>query len=130
MDQSKVWLVYDGECPICRPTANALKIRAAVGELILVNAREPHPILSEIKQAGFNLDEGMVIKINNTLYYGADAQHMLALIGTDQDWFNRFNVWIFRSKPIAKIIYPIMVKIRLAILRLKGISKINNLEKP
>ena len=84
-NQNKVWLVYDGECPICRPTANALKIRAAAGELILVNARSAHPILQELKRARLNLDEGMVVKINNTLYHGAEAQHVLAMIGTHQD---------------------------------------------
>lgn len=56
MTKSKVWLVYDGECLICRPTANALKIRAAVGELLLVNARSPHPIMEELKKAQMNID--------------------------------------------------------------------------
>ena len=127
MNQSKVWLIYDGECPICRPTANALKIRAAVGELILVNARHPHPIMQELKQAGLNIDEGMVVKINNTLFQGAEAQHVLAMIGTNQDWFNRINIFLFRSKCIAKLIYPIMRNVRFAVLKIKGISKINNL---
>ncbi len=130
MNQNKIWLVYDGECPICKPTANALKIRAAVGELILVNARNPHPIMVELKQAGLNIDDGMVVKINNTLYHGANAQHVLAMIGTRQDWFNRTNVWLFQSTTRAKIIYPIMRGIRLAVLKIKGISKINNLDNP
>src|SRR3990167_3057068 len=115
-------MIAEGECPICRPTANALKIRAAVGELILVNARNPHPIMQELKQAGLNIDDGMVVKINNILYHGAEAQHVLAMIGTSQDWFNRINVWLFRSKFTAKLIYPIMRSIRLAILKIKGIS--------
>jgi predicted DCC family thiol-disulfide oxidoreductase YuxK len=130
MNPNKVWLVYDGECPICRPTANALKIRAAVGELILVNARNPHPIMLELKQAHLNIDDGMVVKINNTLYHGADAQHILAMIGTNQDWFNRTNVWLFRSKFRAKLLYPIMRNLRFLVLKLKGISKINNLGNP
>lgn len=129
MNRTSVWLVYDGECPICRPTANALKIRAAVGELILVNARHSDPIMLELKQAGLNIDEGMVVKINNTFYHGAEAQHVLAMIGTDEDWFNRINVWLFRSKIIAKLFYPIMKNIRFTVLKIKGIAKINNLEK-
>ena len=128
VNQTKVWLVYDGERPICRPTANALKIRAAVGELILVNARDSHPIMLELKQANLNIDDGKVVKINNTFYQGAEAQHVLAMIGTDEDWFNRLNVWLFRSKWIAKLIYPIMRYIRFLTLKLNKISKINNLE--
>jgi predicted DCC family thiol-disulfide oxidoreductase YuxK len=129
MSQPSVWLVYDGDCPICKPTANALKIRAAVGELILVNAREPHPILEELKQAGLDLDEGMVLKMDNTLYQGAAAQQVLAMIGTNQDWFNRINVALFRSPFVAKLIYPLLRNLRLVILKVKGISKINNLGK-
>lgn len=128
MRQNRVWLVYDGECPICRPMANALKIRAAVGELILVNARNPHPIMQEIKKAGLNIDDGMVVKIDNVLYHGAEAQHVLAMIGTSQDWFNRLNVWLFSSKIIARVIYPVMRSMRLAVFKIKGISRINNLD--
>jgi len=125
-NRKEVWLIYDGECPICSPTANALKIRDAVGTLHLINARENHPILNEIKNAGLNLDEGMVVKIDNKLYHGADAQHVLALIGTTQDWFNRINVWLFRSKTLAKLIYPIMRALRNMLLKIKKVSKLNN----
>lgn len=83
----------------------------------------------EIKQAGLNIDDGMVVKINNTLYHGAEAQHVLAMIGTNQDWFNRINAWLFRSKFIAKLIYPMMRSVRLGVLKMKRISKINNLGK-
>ena len=131
MGQSKVrkevWLVYDGECPICRPTANAIKIKNAVGTLHLVNARETHPILEQIKKAGVNLDDGMVVKFQDTLYHGVEAQHILALIGTNSDWFNRLNVCLFRSKFIAKFIYPILKLIRSILLKFNSISKLNNL---
>lgn len=125
--EKSVWLVYDGECPICQPTANAIKIKKAVGVLYLVNAREPHPILEEIKQAGLNLDDGMVVKFQHTLYHGADAQYILAMIGTDSDWFNRMNVILFHSKFVARLIYPILRFFRNTILKIKGIKKLNNL---
>lgn len=127
MAKTSVWLVYDGQCPICNGTANALKIKAAVGNLILVNAREPHPIMDELKLANMNIDEGMVVKVNDVLYHGADAQYILAMIGTDEDWFNRLNVILFSNKMVAKLIYPILKQIRNLVLKIKGISKINNL---
>jgi predicted DCC family thiol-disulfide oxidoreductase YuxK len=121
--------VYDGRCPICNGTANALKIKAAFGDLILVNAREPHPIMDELKLANMNIDEGMVVKMNDVLYHGADAQYILAMIGTNEDWFNRLNVILFSNKMVAKLIYPILKQIRNLVLKVKGISKINNLGK-
>ena len=125
--KKEVWLVYDGECPICRPSANALKIKEAAGTLHLVNARESHPILEEIKKAGLNLDDGMVVKMNGTLYHGSDAQHILAMIGTNVDWFNRMNVLLFHSKFIATLVYPILRFIRNIVLKINGTQKLNNL---
>ncbi len=120
-----LWLVYDGECPICRPSANALKIKAAVGKLELVNAREPHPILAEIRQAGLDINEGMVVKFNNKLYHGTDAQHFLALVGTTHDWINRLNYLLFRNQFMARIFYPVLRFARTFLLSIKGIPKIN-----
>ncbi len=39
----------------------------------MINGREFHPILKEINEKGFNLDEGIVVKFNNAFYFGADA---------------------------------------------------------
>jgi predicted DCC family thiol-disulfide oxidoreductase YuxK len=125
-----VWFVYDGECPICTVAANALQIRKAVGILHLVNARaEPgHPLMREIKARGLNLDDGMVIKFENTCYHGADALHVMALLGTGQGWFNVMNAWLFRSKALSVLIYPSMRAARNLAIRIMGISKIRNLE--
>ncbi|MGC3981634.1 MAG: DUF4166 domain-containing protein [Steroidobacteraceae bacterium] len=126
---NSVWYVYDGECPICNVAANALRIRQDVGPLLLLNARETakHPLLDEINAAQLNLDEGMVIKFRDRLYHGADALHLMALIGSEQGWFNRMNAFLYRSKTIAAIIYPSMRATRNALIWLKGAPGINNL---
>lgn len=124
-----VWFVYDGDCPLCTTAANALQIRKAVGTLHLVNAREEsnHPVMQEILARRLNLDEGMVIKFLDTCYFGADALHVMALLGTGQGWFNRMNAWLFRSKTLSRLLYPPMRAARNLFIRLKGISKIDNL---
>lgn len=126
-----VWFVYDGDCPICTTAANALRIRQAVGNLHLLNARvqHGHPLLQEIKSKGFNLDEGMVIKFQDTCYHGADALHIMALLGTGQGWFNRMNAWLFRSKCFSGFCYPAMRAARNFALRIKGVPQLRNLER-
>jgi predicted DCC family thiol-disulfide oxidoreductase YuxK len=127
--KGEVWFVYDGHCPICTTAANALQIRNAVGNLHLVNAREEsnHPIMQEIRARRLNLDEGMVIKFLDQCYFGADALHVMALLGTGQGWFNRMNARLFRSKTLSRLLYPPMRTARNLFIRLKGISKIDNL---
>jgi len=125
-----VWFVYDGDCPICTTAATALEIRQAISNLHLVNARKEgdHPLMQEVKAKGLNLDEGMVIKFQDTYYHGADALHIMALLGSGHGWFNRMNAWLFRSKTASAICYPPMRAARNFALRLKGVSQLRNLE--
>lgn len=122
-----VYFIHDGECPICNGAANAFAIKQAVGNLILIDARTQggHPVMAEINKLGLNIDEGMVIKLKDTIYHGADALHMMALIGSNSGVFNRINYFFFRSKILSKSCYPVLKGIRNLFLKLMGISKIN-----
>ncbi len=127
--KQQIWLVYDGDCPLCRTFAKVVKIREAAGELQLVNAREPHPILQEVNARQFNLDQGIVVKLNESFYHGADALHVLSLLSTNQTWFNRLNAFIFRSRVLTKVTYPVLKSIRNLLLWLNRKTKINNTRK-
>lgn len=121
----EILLVYDNECPACRYYSHMLRIRDSVGRLKLVNARESSEIMDEITAAGLDIDQGMVLKMGENLYAGADAVHMLSLIGSPSGIFNRINYWAFRSKTVAKILYPLLKLIRALLLKLRGKTKIN-----
>jgi predicted DCC family thiol-disulfide oxidoreductase YuxK len=125
----EIWFVYDGECPICQTAARAFKIRKAVGTLHLVNARSDlaHPVLAEVNLAALDLDQGMVIKYGGTLYHGADALQMMALLGSNTGWLNRINALLFKNKTIARISYPFMRAARNLAIAIKGRGKIRNL---
>lgn len=124
-----VWFVYDGDCPICQMGARGLKIHQAVGTLHLVDARAEteHPILQEINALGLNLDDGMVIKFQNTCYHGADALQVMGLLGTNRGWVNRMNYLLFRSKFLSHLCYPVIRSFRNVLLKIRGIEKIKNL---
>ena len=79
MNNGDIWLVYDGECPLCRTYCKYVRIRAAAGRLHLVDARQPGPLMDEITAAGLDIDQGMVVKLGGRLYYGPDAIHVLVL---------------------------------------------------
>src|SRR4051812_6935599 len=83
-----VWLVYDGECPVCKTYCKYIRIREAVGQLHLVDARHPSVLLDEITAAGLDIDQGMVLKFKGTTYYGPDAIHALTLLSTPSGIFN------------------------------------------
>lgn len=126
--KKNILLVYDKECPACDYYCNLVRIHEDVGNLILVDAREGGEILEEITALGLDIDQGMVLKLDDQIYYGSDAVHMLSLIGSKNGMFNRLNFWLFRSKPISKVLYPVLRFFRNLLLKVLGVTKINNLK--
>ena len=129
MKNDTVWLVYDGECPVCTNYCKYLRIKDSVGALQLVDARQPGQLMDEITAAGLDIDQGMVLKLRDVLYYGADAIYMLSIISTSSGIFNRTNYLFFGTKIGANIFYPMGKAFRNLILKLLGIKYIGNLQR-
>lgn len=127
---AEAWLVYDGECPFCSAYVKYLRLKQSVGMLQLVNARDGGPVVEQVKQAGFDLDDGMALKIGDRIYHGADCIHALALLSTPSNLFNRINGRIFRSPALARRLYPVLRAGRNAVLRLLGRRKIGRAARP
>jgi predicted DCC family thiol-disulfide oxidoreductase YuxK len=120
-------LVYDWECPACNLYCHQLCIRESGGQFSLINARENPEVMKQITARGFDIDQGMILKMNNQFYYGAEAIHKLALIASPSTLFNWLNIWIFRSRLRARLLYPILRACRNFLLKLLRRTKINNL---
>ena len=130
MNNSKISLVYDTQCPVCHTYCTMVRIRESFGELQLLDARQGGELVDEITARGWDIDQGMVLKLDQELYYGADAIHALSLISSRSGIFNRFNYWIFKHPLLAKLFYPVLRACRNALLKVLGRSKINNLKLP
>ena len=120
------WLIYDGECPFCSQYVKLVRIRQAVGGLKLLNARDGGPQYDEVLRAGLDLDEGMVLKLNDRLYHGDDCIHALAMLSEPKGFFNRLNVWVFKSPKRAAFLYPILRAGRNLALKLLGRKKLDH----
>jgi predicted DCC family thiol-disulfide oxidoreductase YuxK len=126
--REEILLVYDRECPACNVYCQVVKIRESVGYLRIVDARENSEVLHEITAKGLDIDQGVVLKMGDQLYYGSDAIHTLALIGSRSGILNRINYWVFKSETISSVLYPFLRFLRNLLLKILGKSKINNLE--
>ena len=122
---AKAWLVYDGECPACRNYVRFLDARDAVGELVLVNARDGGAVVDEIRRLGYDLDKGMVLKMNGRHYFGSDALSALASVSSSRGAFGIAHRALFASPRAARVGYPLLKAGRRALLKIlgrKGIS--------
>jgi predicted DCC family thiol-disulfide oxidoreductase YuxK len=123
-----LWLVYDGECPVCRNYCRYVRLREAAGRLHLVDARQPGALMDEITRAGLDIDQGMVLKVRGALYYGDEAIYMITLMSTRADWFNRLAYLFFGTRLAAGIFYPLGKAFRNLLLKMLGIKFIGNLD--
>lgn len=127
MTRDEILLVYDKQCPVCDNYCRMARIRESVGDLKLVDARESSAVMDEITARGLDIDQGMVLKMGDRLYYGSDAIHALALISSRSGIFNRFNYWMFKSRALSRLFYPVLRFFRNLLLKLLRRTTINNL---
>ena len=120
----KNWLLYDGECPFCSRYVRHVRLREAIGPIMLANAREHAALLEEVRRLGFDVDTGMVLKLDGNYYHGADCIHALALLTTPSGWFNRLNSLVFKSSTAARVLYPVLRTGRNLTLRLLGRARL------
>jgi predicted DCC family thiol-disulfide oxidoreductase YuxK len=124
-EEPTAWIVYDGDCPFCSRFVRLVRLRETLGRVELVNARDGGPIVEEVMAAGFDLDDGMALKLNGRLYHGDNCIHMLALLSTPSTTFNRLNRMVFRSRTMSRMLYPVLRAGRNQVLRFLGRSPIS-----
>ncbi len=123
----KLQLVYDDQCPVCRTYYTNIKINDG-SALELIDARIPGKIMDEITNRGLDIDQGMVLKINDKLFYGSEAMHEIAKRS------QRFGIWgwvnrtFFSTLKKSNIYYNGGKVFRNILLRLLGIPDIYNLK--
>ncbi|MGH1457078.1 MAG: DCC1-like thiol-disulfide oxidoreductase family protein [Alphaproteobacteria bacterium] len=123
--KTEIQIIYDRECPFCRNYINLIRVQKNY-TVTLIDARTPSAITDDIKNKHhLNFDEGMVVKINENVYFGADAMHMISLLSTKSGFLNRIISFIFKSKHASCIIYPILKWFRKLTLWLLRIPLIN-----
>jgi len=114
------YLVYDGDCPFCSAYVKLVRLRAALGPVVLVNAREDHPIVHYVEQRGVVLDQEMALVMGDEVYSGGECINRLALMSTRSGVFNRINAALFSSPKFSRLAYPYLRGCRNLALKLMG----------
>ena len=128
-NQRTALLIYDGECPFCSRYARMLRLRESI-DLQLLDARvtgveEGAFVIREVVALGYDLDEGMVLKLGDEFYHGDRCIHVLASLSSSVGWANRLFAVVFRSQKTARVIYPVLRFFRNLTLRCLGRDKLD-----
>jgi predicted DCC family thiol-disulfide oxidoreductase YuxK len=113
-------LVYDGACPFCTRFATMVRLRAAVGEVALVDARAGGPLIERLRAKGIDLDEGNVFSYGGRDYVGPEAMQAIATLTGLGGGFGRLVAWMIATPGRARLLYPVLRGLRNLMLRLKG----------
>jgi predicted DCC family thiol-disulfide oxidoreductase YuxK len=123
---SRIVVVYDGDCPLCSTYISVTRLSKAVGRPTLVNARERPELVRALAENGVNLDAGMAVYYEGRLYVGSDAVHLLALLTTPIDLANRLAAAVLRRESLARGLYPFFRAGRNFLLKLKGTPQLTH----
>ena len=120
-------LIFDRECPVCTAYSCHVDVEGAQAPVVRrINARDADDALvRQAKEAGLDLDEGMVVVYQGKLYHGADALNLMARLAP-QRGFGRLNRLLFANPTIARLTYPVLRAGRNTLLRLLGRRKIKD----
>ncbi len=123
-NQRSALLIYDGECPFRSRYVRMLRLRDSI-ELRLLDARSGAPEVHEVVAAGFDLDEGMVLKLGEEFYHGDRCIEVLASLSSSVGLANRCFAAVFRSHTAARALYPVLRFFRNLTLRCLGRNKLD-----
>lgn len=114
-------IYYDGECPFCTRYVQMLRLQRTA-KVELIDLRTAPDKVAEFNQAGYNLDDGMVVQTEGRDLHGSDAVSYLAALSTPSDLLNRLNKTALSNPVAAAILYPLLRAGRWLVLFLLGRS--------
>ena len=126
----EIALIYDGECPVC--TAYSCSVDVDEGKasgIKRINARSDDALVKQAKEAGVDLDEGMVVLHDGKMYHGADALNVMAKLAPDRGFGNRLNKLLFGNPTISRVSYPVLRAGRNTLLKILGRKKIRDIDR-
>lgn len=124
-ESDELAIIYDEQCPVCSAYSAAVDVDSeAASSVRRVNARGDDPLVRQAREAGLDLDDGMVVVHQGKLYHGADALNLMARLAPSKGVGNRLNKLLFSNARMSRLSYPLLRGGRNMLLRLLGRSKI------
>jgi len=114
------WMIYDGGCPFCSQYVSLIRLKEAIGDIRVIDARNNPPELDLLKEKHLDINQGMALFLSNQLYFGADCINRLALLSSPVGLANKLNYYTFKTPLISRILYPVLRIGRNIVIHLLG----------
>lgn len=107
MTRQAVTIVYDGDCPFCSRYVHMARLTDNF-DVELIDARTSPVTVARYKDLGIDLNEGMVIELEDRLFFGAEAAWLLARLTKPEGLWNRLVTGTLASRSRARWCYPVL----------------------
>ena len=77
----KNYLLYDKDCPFCRNYMKYQEMKDNFSDIKILNARDNMELVKELKMLNYNIDDGMILKLDDKIYFGDEVINFLAKNG-------------------------------------------------
>lgn len=119
------YLLYDGECPACRSYVAFSRLRQTYPTLEIIDARERPDLVAHLRGLGYEINDGMMLRLDGVYHYGAAATRMIAKLGQSSgSAITRTGLAAIGTAPWSEALYPWLNRARQLLLRLLGRSLI------
>jgi predicted DCC family thiol-disulfide oxidoreductase YuxK len=114
------YLLYDGECPACSSFVAFSRLRQSHPALQLLDARHQPELVEELRRAGYEINEGMVMRLGDRILFGGEVTAMMARLSKEPGRLRRAVMWTIGEAPWANALYPVLRACRNLLLKLLG----------
>lgn len=123
-------LIYDGECPVCTAYSCSVDVdEVKASGIRRINARSDDALVKQAKDAGIDLDEGMIVLHDGKMYHGADALNIMARLAPNRGFGNWLNKLLFSNATVSRLSYPVLRAGRNTLLKMLGRKKIRDIDR-
>lgn len=120
LPQDRLSVVYDGECPFCSRYVTMTRLKASAGAVELIDARSRPDVVAEMRARDLDINDGMLVQHRGRTYFGGDALHILALLSSRSQLFNRLTASVMSNEWLVRTLYPLLRAGRNTTLRIMG----------
>lgn len=122
---SRLIVIYDGECPVCKRLTLYSKLKQAFDSLDLVNAREIKELVCVLREVyDLDINLGMVVLLDQDIYFGGEALEIIGLNSAKDNFKGKLIYSIFKHKLISVQLYPFWKFLRSVLLTILGRSRL------
>lgn len=118
------FLLYDGECPACRSYVAIARLRQLWPDLRILDARKEPELVAELRAKGYEINEGFVLSLGGTLYFGPEATRVIGEHGRSHGPARSAVLGAIGTAPWSRRLYPWLNRGRQLILAVLGRSLI------